>query len=217
MDNETRLVYYNYRYLISTIGCWANRDFIGEYGGKKLYGFLENSSISKYDSLGYSAVSPEISGCLAKCSLKKIGSHFTDMFYSPFIRFSIYSYCMRNSSLPRIEDIFQNFLPPSQSVSSDAFDCVKNCLASLVKIKGIQIPFLDKILDIKQEFEFSNRKTSIKCDDTNKKVIYSFFVISKYTIRVIGSEEKHSFNHKEKEYTGTAGGLIYCACCSSIK
>ena len=72
-------------------------------------------------------------------------------------------------------------------------------------------------MDIKQEFEFSNRKTSIKCDDTNKKVIYSFFVISKYTIRVIGSEEKHSFNHKEKEYTGTAGGLIYCACCSSIK
>ena len=30
----------------------------------------------------------------------------------------------------------------TSDLPSDGFDCVKNCLASLVKIKGIQIPYL---------------------------------------------------------------------------
>ncbi|WP_176012867.1 RHS repeat domain-containing protein [Victivallis sp. Marseille-Q1083] len=43
LDEETGLVYYNYRYYSPTLGRWISRDPIGEKGGLNLYGFIRNS------------------------------------------------------------------------------------------------------------------------------------------------------------------------------
>ena len=36
-DQETNLIYYNYRYYNPTLGCWTKRDDIAEKGGLNLY------------------------------------------------------------------------------------------------------------------------------------------------------------------------------------
>lgn len=51
-DDETGLVYYNYRYYSPTMGRWINRDPIGERGGVNLYIMVDNSPINKTDLLG---------------------------------------------------------------------------------------------------------------------------------------------------------------------
>jgi RHS repeat-associated protein len=52
LDLETGLYYYGYRYYDPVTGRWPSRDPIAEKGGKNLYGFVGNMSISKYDRLG---------------------------------------------------------------------------------------------------------------------------------------------------------------------
>ncbi len=51
-DNETNLVYYNYRYYNPEHGKWLKRDPIAEQGGYNLYGFVNNNSINHIDELG---------------------------------------------------------------------------------------------------------------------------------------------------------------------
>ena len=51
-DDESGLVYYNYRYYSPIIGKWLSRDPIGEAGGLNLYTFLDNSSINRWDNWG---------------------------------------------------------------------------------------------------------------------------------------------------------------------
>ena len=51
-DDETDLAYYGYRYLSPNMGRWLSRDPIGERGGRNLYGFVANNSISRVDPLG---------------------------------------------------------------------------------------------------------------------------------------------------------------------
>ena len=46
------MYYYGYRYYSPELGRWVNRDPIGENGGKNLYGFVGNDSISKWDGFG---------------------------------------------------------------------------------------------------------------------------------------------------------------------
>ena len=46
-DDETGLVYYNYRYYSPELGRWINRDPIGERGGVNLYIMVDNSPINK--------------------------------------------------------------------------------------------------------------------------------------------------------------------------
>ena len=53
LDEETGLVYYNYRYYSPALGRWISRDPIEEQGGVNLYGFLGNDDLSHYDILGY--------------------------------------------------------------------------------------------------------------------------------------------------------------------
>jgi len=51
-DDETSLVYYNYRYYSPRLGRWLSRDTIGETGGLNLYGMLGNDAVNKWDKLG---------------------------------------------------------------------------------------------------------------------------------------------------------------------
>jgi len=52
-DDETALVYYNYRYYSSVLGRWTRRDPIGEEeGGANLYGVEQNMFINSFDILG---------------------------------------------------------------------------------------------------------------------------------------------------------------------
>lgn len=44
--------YYGYRYYHPELGRWISRDPIGEEGGVNLYGFVRNSPMSYFDSLG---------------------------------------------------------------------------------------------------------------------------------------------------------------------
>ena len=55
-DDETGLVYYNYRYYSPQLGRWTKRDPIEEKGGVNLYGFIMNEDISAFDSLGLANV-----------------------------------------------------------------------------------------------------------------------------------------------------------------
>ena len=51
-DEETGLVYYNYRYYNPELGRWMSQDPIGERGGLNLYTFVRNWAISIIDILG---------------------------------------------------------------------------------------------------------------------------------------------------------------------
>ena len=51
-DEETGLVYYNYRYYNPELGRWMSQDPIGESGGYNLYAFVSNSSINLFDLYG---------------------------------------------------------------------------------------------------------------------------------------------------------------------
>ena len=53
-DDETGLVYYNYRYYNPTLGKWISRDPIGENGGENLYGVVNNNPANTADTLGLS-------------------------------------------------------------------------------------------------------------------------------------------------------------------
>jgi len=55
-DDETGLIYYNFRYYSPTIGRWLSRDPIEEQGGYNLHTFIYNSPINKIDVLGFSAI-----------------------------------------------------------------------------------------------------------------------------------------------------------------
>ena len=51
-DEETGLVYYNYRYYNPELGRWISRDPIEEQGGENLYINSRNNLIINYDKLG---------------------------------------------------------------------------------------------------------------------------------------------------------------------
>lgn len=52
-DDETGLVYYNYRYYSPQLGRWTKRDPIEEKGGVNLYNMCNNSTITNMDLLGF--------------------------------------------------------------------------------------------------------------------------------------------------------------------
>jgi RHS repeat-associated protein len=52
-EQETGLVYYNFRYYSPELGRWLNRDPIGEEGGYNLYGMLDNDAVNGRDYLGF--------------------------------------------------------------------------------------------------------------------------------------------------------------------
>lgn len=51
-DNETGLIYFGYRYLITATGRWISRDPINEKGGGNLYGYVANTPLNLVDKLG---------------------------------------------------------------------------------------------------------------------------------------------------------------------
>ncbi len=55
-DQETRLLYYGYRYYCPDLGRWLNRDPIGEVGGVNLLGFVNNYGLNAVDLHGLEAV-----------------------------------------------------------------------------------------------------------------------------------------------------------------
>jgi RHS repeat-associated protein len=57
-EQETGLVYYNFRYYSPELGRWLNRDPIGEEGGWNLYGMVGNDAINNWDYLGLMECTP---------------------------------------------------------------------------------------------------------------------------------------------------------------
>ena len=51
-DEETGLVYYNYRYYSQELGRWLSRDPVGEYSDINLYLMIYNNCFTFYDALG---------------------------------------------------------------------------------------------------------------------------------------------------------------------
>ena len=51
-DEQTGLVYYNYRYYNPENGKWLKRDPIAEKGGYNLYAFVNNNPVNYFDNLG---------------------------------------------------------------------------------------------------------------------------------------------------------------------
>ena len=50
-DDETGLVYYNYRYYNPTLGRWIKRDPIEERGSQNLYSIAHNNLVNAIDIL----------------------------------------------------------------------------------------------------------------------------------------------------------------------
>ena len=55
-DDETGLVYYNYRYYSPELGRWIKRDPIEEEGGVNLYAMVGNNPMNYWDDLGQAQV-----------------------------------------------------------------------------------------------------------------------------------------------------------------
>ena len=53
-EQESGLIYYNYRYYNPENGKWLKRDLIQEQGGENLYSFIQNQPINTWDNLGFS-------------------------------------------------------------------------------------------------------------------------------------------------------------------
>ena len=68
-DDETGLVYYNYRYYSPALGRWLSRDPIGEEGGMNLYAMCGNNAIYMIDLLGL-----EYDGCCGDNVTKKLNN-----------------------------------------------------------------------------------------------------------------------------------------------
>ena len=51
-DDESKLIFYGYRYYSAGLGRWLNRDFIEEGGGLNLYAFCLNNAAFQVDFLG---------------------------------------------------------------------------------------------------------------------------------------------------------------------
>ena len=51
-DEEANLYYYGYRNYSAELGRWINKDPKEEYGGLNLYGFVNNQSPNRFDTLG---------------------------------------------------------------------------------------------------------------------------------------------------------------------
>ena len=67
-DDETGLVYYNYRYYSPTLGRWTKRDPIEEEGGINLYTIVNNEINISHDVLGFS----RFAGCCGKDVTKQL-------------------------------------------------------------------------------------------------------------------------------------------------
>ena len=52
IDDESVVVYYNYRHYIPVISNWLNRDILSENGGLNLYSMARNCCVSRFDILG---------------------------------------------------------------------------------------------------------------------------------------------------------------------
>ncbi len=59
-DNETKLIYYGYRYYNARNGRFINRDPIAEAGGLNLYGFVGNDGVNGWDYLGMDGELPPV-------------------------------------------------------------------------------------------------------------------------------------------------------------
>jgi len=60
-DDETVLVYYNYRYYSPILGRWTRRDPIGENWSLNLYDFTANNPVNTYDQLGNFTIAKALS------------------------------------------------------------------------------------------------------------------------------------------------------------
>ena len=58
-DDETGLVYYNYRYYSPELGRWTKRDPIEEKGGVNLYAMVGNNPVNRWDHLGFGTFTVE--------------------------------------------------------------------------------------------------------------------------------------------------------------
>lgn len=68
-DDETGLLYYDYRYYIPSWGRWLSRDPIEEQGGVNLYGFIGNNPIGFIDPDGQLSLESIINGVVGTHSL----------------------------------------------------------------------------------------------------------------------------------------------------
>ena len=70
-DDETNLVYYNYRYYSPELGRWLSRDPIEEEGGVNLYVMTGNNAIGYIDNLGlWAKVKPDDPNDFVYCAQK---------------------------------------------------------------------------------------------------------------------------------------------------
>jgi RHS repeat-associated protein len=55
-DDESGLLYYDYRYYTPSTGRWLSRDLINEKGGVNLYAMLQNCPVNNFDPFGLSGL-----------------------------------------------------------------------------------------------------------------------------------------------------------------
>ena len=51
-EDDTAMVYYNYRHYIPALGCWLTPDPFEECGGINLYAYCCNNALNRWDALG---------------------------------------------------------------------------------------------------------------------------------------------------------------------
>ena len=100
-DDETGLVYYNYRYYSPSLGRWTKRDSIGEKGAISLYSMIDNNVLNKWDSKGLDSYTD----ALAIQELQKRIFHWKNDIKKSFPKIQKEANCILDALLGLIDDL----------------------------------------------------------------------------------------------------------------
>lgn len=205
-DDETGLVYFNYRYYSPEDGRWISRDPIEEIGSYNLFLYCNNNSIGQIDYLGMiSIVSPP--AAILRCAT----IHLTHSSVISFIEQSISKaeitnfirgVCIDKLSLPSTED-FSSYISKiyASSFIVKAINATKNCISN--------IPLISGVFDIELKVEKVS-KAVFRCDDCIVKYMFSFQTALYLTTPF--KNEPYIFNEKDYARENRADAAFQVCC-----
>ena len=205
-DDETGLVYYNYRYYSPQLGRWTKRDPSEEEGGVNLYNMCNNSTITNMDLLGFfllvsdlenptyfynltSSYSPDEEKMRRERLLNQLRNLFLDE-----EGFQIFSRWVRGEGA-WLDAPFGNYLMKSPTIKNEVQDVLEDELEKNKNIRNNSYFNIRKSIDI--VFPDNGYKTGYQLLHGTNRTVGGFKIagkILKRTRNCFSGEMRYSWN-----------------------